>query len=373
VVSQTHHKRDDPLDDVSLRTIKERVSPAVWASLARELANGQPSTDGANGTPRFVLRSPEVLRNMPSPRWLVPHFLTEDTNSEFFGHRGSLKSFVAQNLAWAGACGGTWRSFHLRPFRTLYVAAEGAQALGKRLRAWELQTGARVPESHFRALVGGAPKLNVERDVEDLLPIVADFQPNWLVFDTLNRTLRGNENDTEVMSLYVDGMDRVRRSAAPGAVATAIHHTSRQGNSRGATVLEDNVDTMVRFSREEHELVVRVEVEKQKDGAEDDPYELTFVIQELGDVDPDTNQKLSSLVLEGQRRARPRTLSDNQQVVLDLLREHAPVSYSGWWEAVKAHQIGESTFKRARAELLRAGRVGQDSTGRYVVATEAPE
>src|SRR5262252_1726382 len=304
------------------------------------------------GAARFVLQAPEVLRLTPSPRWLIPDLLAEDTNTEFFGHRGSLKSFVAQNLAWAGACGCAWRSWALRQFRTLYVAAERAPALGQRLRAWELYTGQHVPETHFRALVGVAPKLNLARDVSDLVPVVAEFQPNWLIFDTLNRTLRGNENDTEVMGAYLDGMNQLRLVAAPRAVATVIHHTSRQGNSRGATVLEDNVDAMVRFTREEHDLAARVEVEKQKDGAEGEPYELTFVVQELADLDPETQQHQSSLVLQGQRKARPRGLTENEQVVLDLLREHGPSSFSAWLAVCKAHQIGASTFKRARADLV---------------------
>jgi len=76
-------------------------------------------------------------------------------------------------------------------------------------------------------------------------------------------------------------------------------------------------------------------------------------------------------VLDGQRKPRPATLTDNQQVVYDVLRDNGPSTYSTWANLAKLQRVSIDSFKRARAELVKQGRVRQDADGRYAANISA--
>jgi AAA domain len=343
-----------------------RTLPPIEQKVLLERLHGT-DTSVPPPEPRFRLLGPEELRAMPSPSWLVPRMFVKDSLGLVYGDRASLKSFALQNLAWAGATGVTWRGRRLRPFRTIYIAGEGAQAIGKRLRAFELRNGVDVTGEHFRVLIGKVPKLNVGDDLRELAPVAAEFGPDQIICDTLNRTLSGNENETEVMAAYVGGMNDLRL-ACPGAFICAIHHTARAGNSRGGIVLEDNVDTIFRVERDERELACRFECEKQKDGAEEDPFELTFAIQELPEIDPDTGDQATSLVVEQKDRRPMPKLGGNDQVALDVLAQASgPCSYTAWSKLAADEGVAARTFDRTRDRLVKLGLVRRLTDGGYEV------
>jgi hypothetical protein len=221
---------------------------------------------------RWNFLSMDELESLPPPQWLVPGILTEGSIAAIYGAPESGKSFLAVDMSMSVASGIAWHGREVLPGGVLYVAAEGAPGLGKRVRAWKLDRGAASRPIAF-SLMRDPLSLTTEKEARDFARAVRSSlgELRMIVVDTLNQTAAGaDENSAKEMGQYIAGMKRLRD--ATGATVVVVHHSGKDEarGMRGSTALLGAMDTTVEVKRSTDGKSIEVQVRKQKD-AEREP------------------------------------------------------------------------------------------------------
>lgn len=224
---------------------------------------------------RWSFLTIDELEALPPPKWLIPGVLTEGSLAAIYGAPESGKSFLAVDMSMAIAGGMDWHGRGVERGAVLYIAAEGAPGLGKRVRAWKLERNAQGHAFDFRLMrdelnlaaeKDGAVRAFVKAVTDELGPL------KLVVIDTLNQTAAGaDENSAKDMGRYIASMKRLRD--ATGATVVVVHHSGKDVSKgmRGSTALLGAMDTTVEVERAGDGRSIAVAVRKQKDAEREGP------------------------------------------------------------------------------------------------------
>jgi len=166
--------------------------------------------------------------------------------------RGIGKTFVALNVAYAVASGGSflrWQAPCAR--RVLYIDGEmPAVALQERVRAIAEKAQA-APDADALAIMAadmgedGVPDLSTPEAQAALMPMLAPY--DLVVMDNLSTLCRsGRENEAESWTT-VQGFALTLRRA--GKSVLFVHHTGKNGAQRGTSRREDVLDSVLLLKR----------------------------------------------------------------------------------------------------------------------------
>jgi len=174
------------------------------------------------------------------------------------------KTAISLRLAFALACGQDFgTTFKVSEARgVLYFALEGTRAIKLRLEAEkrrQTEEGIVLPDNIPLFVVERTP--NVLRHQEDLAAkiIAADKwykkesgkQLGLVVLDTLTKAMPGaDQNSVDDTSKLFEITDMLRRG---GVVATVVfvHHTGKDGKTRGSSNIEAEVDVVLKVKKQE--------------------------------------------------------------------------------------------------------------------------
>lgn len=242
--------------------------------------------------PVRLLRPSELLSKPARPH-LIRGLLPLEGLGVMYGPPETWKTFLSLDMSFCIATGTPWHGHHVQPGHVIYVAAEGSDGLTLRMRAWlaghapELD---QVVEKNVRFISGPLSFLATSFEgICNFLVMVAKGNVRLVVIDTLSRCfVGGDESQASDMNIFVNRCDQLRRGL--GATVLVIHHTSRDGEERGSTVLRAAADTMLRTDR--HGNVVTLTCNKQKDG-EHSPG-LAFQLQPVDVAQDEQGNKLTS-------------------------------------------------------------------------------
>ncbi|MBM4685669.1 AAA family ATPase [Rhodococcus hoagii] len=179
---------------------------------------------------------------------------------------GSYKSFIAMAQACAVATGTPWLGQEVTERRkVVYVAAEGASGVRKRMVAWCMENG--VDPAELKGWMYTLPmpiQLGDRYDVEDAIEMVQELDAAMLVLDTRARCTVGlEENSATEQSIAIETLESIRL-AVPGALVYVIHHGGKGGNGpRGSSAWEGAVWSDMRG--EGKDLVAKIYCAKHKD------------------------------------------------------------------------------------------------------------
>lgn len=170
--------------------------------------------------PRYHRWTLEELLTLPPPTWTIEGILIERGLALLYGEPKSFKTFTALDMALSTATGTPFLGIRTTKGRVCYVAAEGhARETGERVQAWLLEH--KLDPSALRGqftMVTSGVKLDDPQSVKEFLK--EDSAPcDITFFDTLNRNMEGNENDTQDMTKVVSGCDYVRRKLRTAVVS----------------------------------------------------------------------------------------------------------------------------------------------------------
>jgi len=232
-----------------------------------------------NGRWKFL--TIEELQAMPPPRWLVQGVLLEDSIAAIFGAPESFKSFLAVDWAMSIAANRSWHGRTVLPGGVLYIAAEGARGLAKRVRAWKAEHH-HADDVPFHLMRN---ELNLTKESEARAfakSVVDELEPlSLIVIDTLNQTATGaDENSAQDMGRYIASMKLLRDMT--GATVVVVHHSGKDRDKglRGSSALLGGFDTTVEVVRPDPACMgIVVRVQKQKD-EERDP-QMRFTLEKM--------------------------------------------------------------------------------------------
>ncbi|MEP9347876.1 AAA family ATPase [Xanthobacter sp. KR7-225] len=344
-----------------------------------------------NTRPSLTLTRFADFPRAPRKDWLVHGLLGTGELSCFFGPPGSGKSALVGDLAAHVAGGLPWFGRRVMAGPVLYVAAERAALVQRRLSAFGLYHGlddmplgivsgaVDLRGSHHQAqeIVGHAMVLREEAGDVRLI-----------VVDTVSRALAGgDENSPKDMGALIANIGLIQE--ATGSHVLLVHHVPADGSQRmrGHGALLGAVDCTIGIEKTEGARVANLD--KANDVGED--VRLAFNLESVTlYTDPDTGEEttapvvVSCDVVPSAPKASDR-LSASAKIALRALQEaigekgekppsdpHIPPSAlvtteSEWRSYAYARGITNSpeprarqlAFKRAAEALLLSSRVAQ--------------
>jgi len=304
--------------------------------------------------PLALTRADEI--EIRRPDWLLRGMLERDTFALVFGDPGCGKSFLAIDWACRIATGTAWRGHDVKPAPVVYVAGEGQQGFGRRIRAWGTHNGVSLADAPLYV----APAVAIP-DVSQLVSLVAAIQslpkpPAMIVLDTLARCFGGgDENSTQDMSKFVAACDALRRHY--GCTVLVVHHTghAEKNRARGAIALKAALDAEYRLVKDDKLLLTAT---KMKDAEMPAPLAMEMTTVELPGLYDEYDGPITSAAVN--------VLSPDISVILSKL---ALSSSRGKWQQLGlniARQLvangddGQATIDDWRKACLDAGMVRQN-------------
>lgn len=255
--------------------------------------------------PRFkYLTAGEAMR-LPPPEWLVRDLLPTKALACIYGAPGSFKSFLALDLALFLATNRSeWFGHKAKPCSVLYIAAEGAGGMSKRIAAWTKANNINLDHANF-TLLPEAVNLMTADDPAALLDDVNDLEMKFdLIFvDTLARSMGGgDEMLAKDFGAVTDNCTCL--AEALSATVVLIHHTGKDASRgpRGSSAIRGNLDTVIEVTREEGSSTALARVVKQKDG--EDGFSFAFGTKKVEWIAPG-HGIVSSLVVTPPQPADP--------------------------------------------------------------------
>ena len=236
------------------------------------IAYGKPPADtydpelDARSVERQFL-SVEDLDNLPEPEWMIPGILTRYAYAVLRGRDHAYKSFVALSWAASIATGRPWLGRPVQQGRVLYLVAEGAEGMGKRVRAWryawydnkpiEADALSFTPQP-VDLFAGGA-------DLEQLLDHIAEGEYALVVVDTLNKCSGAADINGPQANAILRNIDQIKRATTGGSVLVVAHTTKGDDDVRGWSGLEDDADIV--WHAKADDVVISLANTKMKESA----------------------------------------------------------------------------------------------------------
>jgi len=323
----------------------------------------------------------------PRPiQWRIDGLFEDDSLLLIVGDPSAGKSFLALDMA---CCIGTGTEHHGRAVKqgpVVYIAGEGRNGLARRRRAWEVRNEIDLSDAPLYLSSGAANIGDPESTGEVLKAIEATGEaPAFVVLDTLNRNMLGDENSTPDMRQFIRCCDEIR--TAYDCTVALVHHTGHADKSRarGSSVLHGAIDTTYHVTKDAAGIVT-VECTRMKDGPQPDPFAFTFRSVELGFENEDGSEAASAVLHPcGVPEAQSKPKGKNQRAALDELHKlheqygenlassghdpsNARVRIDHWREACMK-VMNKSGFYAARDSLEESGQI-VIQTGGYVISNE---
>lgn len=233
------------------------------------------------------------------PKWLIKGVLPQSPDPVIlYGSSGSGKSFLAIQLAGCIARGVAWRGHKALQGKVLYVAAEGAGGVRKRLDAYCQGEGIAIDDLDVDVLTV-SPNLMDPEDIKEIVRMHAAFGPYVAsVLDTFAQVTPGaNENAGEDMGLALANTKAIQR--ATGTTALLVHHAGKDlsRGSRGWSGIKAAAEAQIEVTRDEVTGERAIRVEKMKDGEDGRRYGFALETVTLG-TDEDGDNITSCVLVE---------------------------------------------------------------------------
>jgi AAA domain len=201
----------------------------------------------------------------------------------------------------------------------------------------------------------------------------SETTPALVVLDTLNRSLRGSENDAKDMAAYIAAADAIRE--AFNCAVAIVHHCGIDGTRpRGSTALSGAVDAQLAVKRDASDAVI-VEIEFLKDGPSGEIIASKLEVVEVG-KDED-GEGITSCIIRPTEVSEPVNagpkLTKNQQTMYSILRDagQGGLTAEQWNE--KLREVGIGVKRKAdiydNRASLRDKRLVREFNGRWTAST----
>ncbi|MEV0915447.1 AAA family ATPase [Streptomyces sp. NPDC049967] len=346
--------------DLGRRIVQQAIAPDAEPGQAVTfiddyLQRQKERSAGRSGDPADALMAELLdassLDNMPTLEPLVGDLLHRDSLARIIGPSGHMKSFVVIDLAAHVGTGMNWHGHHVAQGTVVYLVAEGARGIRKRVRAWEKHHGVAMDNVLFlpRPVQARGPEWDT------LIEAMRRLQPALIVIDTQARVSVGvEENSNTELGIVVERLDDLRR--ATGACVLPIHHTGHVGeHGRGASAAKGALQSEFHVSKKGDNagnITVTMKVGKQKDDEEGADIQFALKVITLDGEFKADGRPVTSVVLQSLDN-RPRLLEPgtSEWLVARLDRDGVDGTWGAprviRWCADKGIQMSKAKIEKA--------------------------
>lgn len=274
------------------------------------------------GSDRFQILSATELANRPEVDWLIKGVVPRDSLSMIYGKSGTGKSFVTLDLAAHIALGKDWHGRKTKQGRVVYIAAEGAGGLSKRLKALAMAMHVDIEMLDIDCIIE-PPNFLENGDVDAVIERLNAHGPiSLVVTDTLAQVTPGcDENASVGMGAAINNAQRIIREV--NTALLLVHHAGKDENrgARGWSGLRAAVDAELEVkSRGEFK---ELRVTKMKDGEDGEVFAFHLEQHHVGfDADGQSVTSCSVRYLDYvPQAAQHRKLGASQKIILETVQE----------------------------------------------------
>jgi AAA domain len=229
--------------------------------------NAEKERGEADLVSRFKLVDWNDIAFDPNEEWRVEDVLPTRGFGLIYGKPRSFKSFVAMDLVLHVILGVPWAGKRVEKGMVVYIAAEGAAGMMKRVSAHQAKH--EVPRGAF-ALVKAAPNLGAgDGDLAALIAAVesAGINPGLIVIDTASKSIGAAEENSAGMAAFV--LNAGKLAGHFDCLVLGVHHVGlgedAQKRPRGWSGLGGALDVQILCERPGDEKRTRLTVQKLKD------------------------------------------------------------------------------------------------------------
>ena len=328
-----------------------------------------------------ILTRDEVKKRKP-PSYIISRIIPEGGFVSLVAQPSNKKTFVALNMACCISSGTPFYGKPVRQGNVVYIMAEGQSGIEKRLCAWEAHNGIEIDPSTFGFILEPL-HLNQPDAVARLVAALDEYvarlgKVDFIVVDTLNRSLYGDENAARDMSNFVKGITKI--IAQFSAAVMVLHHPAKTGTggARGHSSLNGAVDLGLEIKNGHNmKFKLHCDAKPPKDDEPAPPLALEAVVIDLSDTMgfDDEGKPISSLALslvEGELldlKDSPSIITSSHQLkelILSIINYY-PIGKSEIVEQVKnaGFEVSVRTINRVLQKLVLQGILTQPKRGIY--------
>lgn len=349
------------------RAVLASDAPAAFGGPVGELPAGPPPPDApaaqldawSAGLEALAAEFLDVdgLASLEPLEPLVRGVLFQRTLASITGAYGSLKTFVALDIALCVASGTSWHGREVHRGKVWYLLAEGVSGLRDRVSAWKEEwershdaEATPLDLSGFRVLPR-AVQVKDDAPWAMLIELARRERPDLIVVDTKARFTAGYEensaSDTATVVARVDAL-----KAASGGTALVVHHTGwsaerMRGSSAWGGALDTDILVEKRGDRTTPQAVISCP--KQKDAEPFEPMTLQSRSVALGmDV---AGEVVTSLAFEANAFSTPGPVDEQIAGALDVHEEQHPEVLADLVAVMESVAPSGSQFGRSQAEI----------------------
>jgi hypothetical protein len=273
-------------------------------------------------------------RPLPEAQWLVEPFFELDSQVVLWGEPGCGKSFLALSWAMAIATGEPWLGeYPVRQGKVLYCAGEGGRGMRRRGAAAQLEYGyGDIPNLNFLTV---APRLRDPKVLASFMKLIKREQPQFVVIDTLARSMSGDENSAEHMGEWLQAAGMIQQETK--ACVMTLHHTAKnikkggKPSERGSGALRGALDTSIMVRKGE---CITVTCVKQKDEVPFADLVLQLKTIELMAATEEKRALRSAVIIPFEETIPESILADGPRgEALRVLVDSKALSFDEWREA----------------------------------------
>lgn len=267
------------------------------------------------------------LDNMPTLEPLIGDMLHLDSLARVVGPSGHMKSFAVIDMAGHVGTGMKWHGQYVRQGTVVYLVAEGARGIRKRVRAWEKHYGLKMDNVLFLP----RPVQAMSPEWDTLIEAMRRLEPALIVVDTQARVSVGvEENSAKELGLVVDRLEQLR--AATAACVLLVHHTGHVGeHGRGSSSAKGALQSELHVSKRgdnASNIIVTIKTGKQKDDEEGGDLQFALKVVTIDGEFKADGRPVTSVVLESlDMRPRQLEVGSSEWLITVLDKAKVPLTW----------------------------------------------
>lgn len=325
------------------------------AKLNREQQNGHRKVDSAAAksltVAPFETLGLDDIEHMPDVKYLISGLLQEGTFSLFYCEAGIGKTFTALDIAFHVAYGMPWFGLNVEQGNVLYIYAEGASGMKKRIQAWHLGNGVEERTSGIRFiglpvhLIEEADRLkatveSIEQELGQILLVVVD---TWAA---CSGGVERNSN-TAVAETF-----QVAQELTNGTRRHVLftHHTNKGLDFSGAQAFKDVPQTVIELKQEHaNSPIVLTPKKTREEDKEGFVLQLERSVVEVGRTangEPITSCYIVQSKKPTEQEAKKSRFLEDVDSILSLLKDQGPLGKTEL--AKQAHTVFNISAERCK-------------------------
>lgn len=290
----------------------------------------------------------ELVSDRTCLRWLIKDFIPREKLIMVHGKSAAGKSYCVIDMCLSIATGcDNWAGKRCKKGKVFYIAGEGRDGLTRRLQAWAQHNdwNGEGAENFLTNGRGGAlldTKEGLELIRHELT--LAEFKPDLIVIDTVNKLFGGDENSARDVGAFVRNCEALRDEF--GCAIVLVHHTGHgdgtQDRARGSSAWRAALDMEVSVTKKDGRLCVSSMKDKEGDGSGENGGGTWFEFKRvnLGYHDEDEEEQCSSVIVETQRtgsidlsahsKKDAKKLVDYKKQIKDFIEDCAEIEHGAY-------------------------------------------